>query len=162
MPLAKFGNPIHRDLKGNKGISKTGMRKPGRRGRPIMSGDPSKRNNHPVFVINKRQKPKVSKDIVIPYKRRYGSGKGRARPMPKRISKETILPMEEELPVTERDMITKGVEVMEKKKKEEKPQVEKNKRKMRNIIGVAVLGLAIAGFVMYKMKTKIEVNGRNS
>lgn len=162
MPPIKFGNPIHRDLEGNKGISKIGIRKPPWRGTPIMPGDPSKRNKPPVFVPNKRKKPKVSRDIVIPYKRRYGSRKRRTRPFPKRIPKETIRPIEEMQPVVEQDMITKSVEVMDKKEKDQKPQVQNNKRKMRNIVGLAVLGLVVTGFVMYKMKTKIETNGRNS
>ncbi|WP_299243044.1 hypothetical protein [uncultured Aquimarina sp.] len=161
MPPIKFGNPMHRDLEGNKGISKIGVRKPYWKGPPIMPGDPSKRNTPPI-VSDKKRQPKVSKDIVIPYKRRYGSGKRRAAPIPKRIPKETVMPRAEELPVGQQDMITKSVEVMKKIEGNQKPQAKDNKRKMRNIIGVAVLGLAVAGFVMYKMKTKIEANGRTS
>ena len=161
MPPIKFGNPIHRDLEGNKGISKIGIRKPRWRGTPIMPGDPSKRNKPPVFVAPKK-KPKVSKDIVIPYKRRYGSRKRRATPMPKRISKERILPIEEELPIVAEDVNVSTQEVMEKKEKDQKPQAENNKRNMKNIVGLAVIGLMVAGFVMYKMKSKVEENGRTS
>lgn len=162
MPPIKFGNPIHRDLEGNRRISKIGIRKPIFKGPPIMPGDPSNRTKPPVFVPNKRKKPKVSKDIVIPYKRKYGSRKRRAMPMPKRVPKQRILAMEDELPVVEQDMTASNMEVMDRNEKEKKPDKPSNKRKMQNIIGVAVLGLVVTGFVMYKMKTKIEANGRTS
>ncbi|WP_271769157.1 hypothetical protein [Aquimarina algiphila] len=162
MPPIKFGNPIHRDLERNRGISKIGIRKPIFKGTPIMPGDPRKRTRPSVSIPNKRKKPKVSRDIVIPYKRRYGSRKRRAMPMPKRVPKQTILPMEDELPVVEQNMIASNMEVMDRNEKEKKPEKPSNKRKMQNIIGVAVLGLVVTGFVMYKMKTKIEANGRTS
>lgn len=161
-PPIKFGNPIHRDLEGNNRISKIGIRKPRFKGTPIMPGDPRNRTKPPVSVPNKRRKPKVSKDIVIPYKRRYGSRKRGAVPMAKRVPKQRILPMEDELPVVEQDMLASNMEVMDRNEKEKKPEKPSNKRKMQNIIGVAALGLVVTGFVMYKMKTKIEANGRIS
>lgn len=162
MPPIKFGNPIHRDLERNRRISKIGIRKPIFKGPPIMPDDPSNRNKPPVFVPNNRKKPKVSKDIVIPYKRRYGNRKRRATPIRKGVPKDTILPMEEELPVVEQDMTVSNMEVIDRNEKDKKLEKPSNKRKMQNIIGVAVLGLAVTGFILYKMKTKIAINGRTS
>ncbi|TPN87134.1 hypothetical protein [Aquimarina algicola] len=159
-PPIKFGNPIHRDLEG---ISKIGIRKPVFKGTPIMPGDPRKRTRPSVSIPNKRKKPKVSRDIVIPYKRRYGSRKRRSTPiMRRRTPKGTIPLMEEELPIVAENMSASNMEVMDRNGKEKKPEKTSNKRKRQNIIGVAVLGLVVTGFVMYKMKTKIEANGRTS
>ncbi|TSE07920.1 hypothetical protein [Aquimarina algiphila] len=163
MPPIKFGNPVHRDLERNRGISKIGIRKPIFKGTPIMPGDPRKRTRPSVSIPNKRKKPKVSRDIVIPYKRRYGSRKRRSTPiMRRRTPKGTIPLMGEELPIVAENMSASNMEVMDRNEKEKKPEKRSDKRKMQNIIGVAVLGLVVTGFVMYKMKTKIEANGRTS
>ncbi|WP_281989720.1 hypothetical protein [Aquimarina aggregata] len=161
-PPIQIENRIHRNLQRNRRISKIGIQKPRFKGTPILSGDPRKRTKPPVSIPNKRIKPKVSRDIVIPYKRRYGSRKRRALPMPKRVPKQSILPREEELPIVEEDMNALNTEVMDSNEKENKPEKRSHKRKMQNIIGVTVLGLLVTGFVVYKMKTKIEANGRTS
>ncbi|WP_027393156.1 hypothetical protein [Aquimarina latercula] len=161
MPPIKFGNPIHRDLEQNRRISKIGIRKPLYKGTPIMPGDPSNRRKPPISVPNKKGRPKVSKDIVIPYKRRYGSRKGSVAPVtPRRSSKEAISTLEEELPIVAQDMIASNMEVIDEK--EQKPEKPNNKRKMQNIIGVVALGLVVTGFVLYKMKMKTATNGRTS
>lgn len=161
MPPIKFGNPIHRDLERNRGISKIGIRKPLYKGTPIMPGDPSKRTRPSAAIPNKKGQPKVSKDIVIPYKRRYGSRKGSVAPVtPRRTSKEAMPTLEEELPIVAQDMIASNMEVMDEN--EQKPEKPSNKRKIQNIIGVVAIGLVVTGFVLYKMKTKIEANGRTS
>lgn len=163
MPSIKFGNPIHQDLEGNKRISKIGVRKPLYTGTPIMPGDPTNRRKPPVSVPNKKGRPKVSKDIVIPYKRRYGSRKSSVAPVtPRRTSKEAISMIEEELPVVEQSMTASNMEVMDSNEKEQKPEKPNNKRKMQNIIGVVALGLVVTGFILYKMKTKTAINGRTS
>lgn len=163
MPPIKFGNPIHRDLQQNRRISKIGIRKPPYIGRPIMPGDPSKRRKPPISVPNKKGRPKVSKDIVIPYKRRYGSRKVSVAPVtPRRISKEAISTLEEELPVVEQNMTVSNMGMMDKNEKEQKPEKPNNKKKMQNIIGVVALGLVVTGFVLYKKKTKTAINGRTS
>lgn len=156
----KFGNPVHRDLQRNSGISKIGiMNRPIKRA-PIMSGDPSYRRKPQVFVPLKKNKPAISRDTVIPYKRSYGSSKRKV--MPKRMPKETMPQLEEELPIEEQDMIASDMEVIDSNEKDQKPQDQKDKRKMKNIIGVTALSILVVGVIAYKMKSRITLHGRTS
>lgn len=159
MPPIKFGNPMDRDVEG---ISKIGIKRPYRKGPPIMLGDPSNRPKSPVFVSKPplRKQPSASKDIVIPYKRRYGSGRPKSVSQGNKQSNREIMTVTEETPVMTQELGTSNTAVMKDTKENQQPQTAPNKNNMRNIIGVAVLGLVVAGFVMYKMKSKIGTNGR--
>jgi hypothetical protein len=168
LPPVSFGNPIHRDLKGIK--KGRGFPYSIRRGRPIMPDNPLLKGKPPVFTTkpNKRKKPKVSRDIVIPYKRRYGKRKPRV--MPRRIPKvntpslEEELPIMEDIPLMDEDMNKAEREVSEGKSETQKAkeQKDKQKRTIKNIIGIAALSVVAVSIVAYKLKTKSEANGRIS
>lgn len=141
-PPVKLGNPMNRTFRGNKGISMMGVRKP------------------PISVPNTRRKPKVSRDTVLPYRRRYGSGKARAIPKSVKARKRTKPQREEELPIIEESINASDLKAMKGSEKEKKPAGSGTTRKMQNILGIAALTIVVVGVVAYKIKSKIEINGR--
>ena len=151
-----FGNPIHRDLEGYGGISKIGRYNRKYKGIPILPGDPGHR--HKVQQPKSRPVKKGSKDIVLPYKRKYGSGK--SKPLEKSIQKKNI-PSKETIPQQQTTVAPQTSEITTMNQSaEEKPTKDKQKRAIRNIIGIAALSLITVGVVIYALKTKAAANGR--
>lgn len=139
---------------------------------PVKPGTPLVRNTpkSPGMATkpNRVKKPKVSRDIILPYKRRYGRRKPGV--VPGRIPKVTIPPMERALPIMEDGPIMNEAmykptnKAMQSKSETQKAkeQKDKQKRTIKNIIGIAALSIVVVGAVAYKLKTKAEANGRVS
>ena len=151
-----FGNPIHRDVEGYGGISKIGRYNRKYKGVPILPGDPSQRRN--IQQTKSRPVKKGSKDIVLPYKGKDGTGK--SKPLEKPIPRKNI-PSKETIPQQQTTVAPQTSEITTMNQSaEEKPTKDKQKRAMRNIIGIAALSLITVGVVMYALKTKAAAHGR--
>lgn len=156
-PVA-FGNPMHRDIEKNSRASTMEKGIPRRKGKAVMFGDPSKRNQSPIQTVQAvGNTAQGSKDIVLPYKRRYG--KVRPKPMAIATTNKSTSRMEENIPISAQVSETTISRNMKEKEENQVPAIANNKRKMKNIIGIAVVGLLVTGFVMYTMKSKIKAHG---
>jgi len=161
-PPIRGRNTVPRSLDRPTPIATVGIRR-----KPMYMGVSKKplplKKLTPIPVQGKRP---PSRDIILPYKRRYGSGRSR---QPNKIRTPEAPPVEAEIqymkaefpPLAEEMTITKEVQ-MNTKEGVKNTQAAKEKRSMMNIAGLVGVLLLAGVFVVYKMKNNRQSNGRIS
>lgn len=145
-PVIPFGDPRHRDMELHRGNTNKKVI-------PVKPGDPRNRKGPPILVSNPSPKQKKeSRDIILPYERSYGKGR------PKQTVTNTIdMPPEEVQPMVTQELTTGTT--MQEQEQTPNPTSTNDRRKMKNIIGITVIGLLVTGFVVYRMKSKLTAHG---
>jgi len=161
-PPIRVRNTVPRSLDRPTPIATVGIRR-----KPMYMGVSKKplplKKLTPIPVQGKRP---PSRDIILPYKRRYGSGR---KVRPNKIRTPEAPPVEAEIqsmeaefpPLAEEMTITKEVQ-MNTKEGVKNTQTAKEKRNMMNIAGLVGVLLLAGVFVVYKMKNNRQSNGRIS